>query len=79
MLCVAAAALVTSAAGCAMPKVLIDQGFLGATRTGKMIIQRSPEGQFNQILRICTLNKSGQETDCKDTLVLQNVIPASLY
>ncbi|MBI4955514.1 MAG: hypothetical protein HY908_26065 [Myxococcales bacterium] len=76
---VGAGLLLACASGCAVPMVLIDQAFLGETRTAKMVIRRNPEGNFTQILRVCTLDQGGQETACKDTVVLDNVVAASLY
>ena len=76
---VGASLLAAATSGCTVPMILVDQAFLGETRTAKIVMQRSAEGQFNQFLRICTLNQNGQEVDCKDTLVLENVIAGSLY
>jgi len=60
------------------PKVMVDQAFMGDKRTVKMLMQRNASGTFDQGLRVCTIEK-GQETQCKDTLVLENVTPGSLY
>lgn len=78
-----ALALAAALSGCAAPsKVLIGQQFIGKERSVK-ILMTQPQGsgddrQVDQYVRVCTL-KEGQEVDCKDTLVLENVRPGSLY
>ena len=64
--------------GCVAPKVMVDQGFLGDEHTVKMLMQKNAAGTFDQSLRICTI-EGGAETKCKDTIVLENVTPGSLY
>lgn len=78
---VGAGLLVGLGTGCSIPKVLVDQSFLGETRSAKIILTRSAEadGTFDQFLRVCTLDQAGKDTDCKDTLILKNVIPGSVY
>lgn len=79
-----AVALATTAVGCAPPnKILVGQTFIGEDRSIKILMTKPGEGgdkgQFvDQYVRVCTL-KDGQEVDCKDTLVLENVAPGSLY
>ncbi len=78
-----AALLLSSAVGCvSQNKVLVGQQFIGEERTVK-VLMTVPEGDgenrvVDQLMRICTL-KAGKEVDCKDTLVLENVNPGSLY
>lgn len=60
------------------PKVMVDHGYLGQTRTIKLLMQRNASGTFDQSVRVCTLS-AGKETACKDTVVLENVTPGSLY
>lgn len=60
------------------PKVMVDHGFLGQTRTVKLLMQRNASGTFDQSIRVCTLAE-GKETACQDTVVLENVTPGSLY
>lgn len=64
--------------GCVAPKVMVDQSFMGDTHTVKMLMQKNASGTFDQSLRVCTI-ENGQETKCKDTVVLENVTPGSLY
>lgn len=66
------------ATGCVAPKVMVDQTFMGDTHTVKMLMQKNAAGTFDQSLRVCTIEK-GAETQCKDTVVLENVTPGSLY
>lgn len=71
------AAFVGSA--CAMPKVMVGHEFLGASRTTKLVIQKSAEERFDTYVRICNLTPDGQELNCVDTLVLSNVNASSVY
>ncbi len=73
----------SSLAGCAPPrKTLIGQTFIGEDRSFK-ILMSAPRGEaddpmIDQFIRVCTL-RDAKEVDCKDTLVLENVRPGSLY
>jgi hypothetical protein len=58
--------------------VLIDQQFFGEKRVARVFMQRNGE-VFDQHLRICSIGQSGQESDCKDSLILDKVVPGSLY
>ena len=78
-----ALALGSSLLGCAAPnKVLVAQTFIGEDRSIKLLMTVPAESQgkpvVDQYIRICTL-KDGAEVDCKDTLVLENVKPGSIY
>lgn len=74
----AAAAMIGSA--CAPPPfVLVDQKFFGENKTAKVIMQQSGEGVFDEFIRVCDVTPTGEESNCKDTLVLENVVPWSLY
>ncbi len=66
------------AVACTPPMVLVDQAYFGKQRVIKSIMQKNG-GLFNQYLRVCTLDAAGKEGNCKDTLVLENVVPGSLY
>lgn len=66
------------ATGCVAPKVMVDQAFMGDSHTIKMLMQKNAAGTFDQSIRVCTIEK-GAETACKDTVVLENVTPGSLY
>lgn len=76
-LAIALAASVATA--CQPPMVLVDQAFMGEKRTAKIVMQQSGEGHFDEYIRICDLKPDGTETNCKDTLVLENVVAGSLY
>jgi hypothetical protein len=71
-------AVCTTAACGPPPRVLIDQQFVGEKRVARVFMQRNGD-VFDQHLRICTIGQSGQESDCKDSLILDKVIPGSLY
>lgn len=66
-------------AACATPKVMVGHEFLGASRTTKLVIQKTAEDVFDTYVRICNLAPDGQEQNCVDTLVLSNVNPSSVY
>ncbi|HWV39475.1 MAG TPA: hypothetical protein VN033_13480 [Vulgatibacter sp.] len=75
-------ALALLASGCASKHILVGQTFIGEDRSIKMMMT-APMGSdddrmVHQLMRICTLN-DGSETNCKDTVVLENVRPGSLY
>jgi len=75
-------ALAMFATGCATKHVLVGQSFIGENRSIKMMMT-APKGDdddrvVDQLMRICTLT-DGVEKDCKDTIVLENVRPGSLY
>lgn len=75
-------ALSALATGCASKHVLIGQTFIGEGRSIK-VMMTAPQGSgddriAHQLMRICSL-KDGAETNCKDTVVLENVRPGSLY
>lgn len=61
------------------PYVLVDQKFLGPNKTAKVLMQQSTEGLFHEYIRVCDLTAKGEEVNCKDTLVLENVQPWSIY
>lgn len=69
--------------GCAAPKYLIND-FTMQDRAVKYVL--TPSGGsadeqmlYNYIVRICDLDSSDQEQNCKDTTVVENVYPQSLY
>lgn len=73
---------------CAPKKVLIANEYMGENKTAKLLML--PKAQtvgsdkdkvrlFDYYIRICTLNQENKEENCKDTLILENVNPRSLY
>jgi len=89
LMIVAAVVVALFAASCTPPKVLTSYGFRSETKTGKTFMQRSGASAdtggkqatnlFNVFVRICDLDASNNETNCKDTLVLENVNPRTVY
>ena len=85
----AAAALVFgSLTGCATPRYLIDDFTMGdravkyvMTPSGASVDTggKSKEQLYNFIVRICDLDKQSNETACRDTTVVENVFPKSVY
>lgn len=75
-----------AASGCSSPpKVLVGHNFTGPQKSVKVMLQDSGQkneasGQkvFNVFVRMCDVN-SAAEAACKDTQVLDNVVPGSVY
>lgn len=73
--------------GCASPqKVLIQNNYIGATKSAKVLILDSGKDDpstkkrlFNLFVRNCDINADGAEANCKDTVILENVDPSSVY
>ncbi|MBI4702162.1 MAG: hypothetical protein HY744_13610 [Deltaproteobacteria bacterium] len=72
-------------AGCAeTPNILVDQTFVGG-RVVRMTIMPTGEGTeetgrlFNMYVRACEQKPDGTAAACKDTLVIENLVPASVY
>jgi hypothetical protein len=74
---------VVAAAGCSgAPQTLVAQGYVG-----KRVVRYSLEPAraseeeagrlFNLKVTICNHGKDGLETDCTETVVLENVLPTS--
>ena len=68
------------------PKVLVASSFNGTDKTSKIIIQESGQIDtstkkklFNVFVRICDIDPKSTETACKDTIVVQDVVPGSVY
>ncbi|HSC88743.1 MAG TPA: hypothetical protein VLC09_15785 [Polyangiaceae bacterium] len=71
----------SQALACSAPnKMLIGQTFVGDERSIKILMTKPSDEKnavVDQYVRVCSL-RDGQEVDCKDSLVLQNVKPGSL-
>lgn len=73
--------------GCGSPqKVLIHNNYVGPTKTAKVLILDSGKEDpstkkrlFNLFVRNCDMSPDGSETNCKDTVILENVDPSSVY
>ncbi len=73
-------------AGCTAPnKVLVGHNFAGNEKSVKVMLQdvgqtNKASGQkvFNVFVRMCDVNTQA-EAACKDTQVLENVVPGSVY
>ena len=80
------AMLAAALSGCgAPPKVLVGHGCAGADKSVKVMLQdvgqtNKANGQkiFNVFVRMCDVTAHG-ENACKDTQVLENVVPGSVY
>lgn len=68
------------------PRVLVASSFNGGDKTSKIIIQESgnvdtstKKKLFNVFVRVCNIDAKNMETACKDTVVVQDVVPGTVY
>jgi hypothetical protein len=80
LLIMAAAALALTAflCSCAIPKIMASYAYVGDTKTTKTLMEPATKGLFNSYMRVCNLEANATETNCKDSLILENVTPRSL-
>lgn len=72
--------------GCAVPnKVVVSNSFMSEDKTSKFLLldtgQINPANKqklYNVIVRICNIDAQGNETECKDNAVIDNVVPGSV-
>ena len=70
--------------GCTPPPVLIAQGFSG-DRVIRYTIQNVGEGDsesgnlYDLSVKLCNQADDASDQNCKDTVVLKNVYPGSVY
>lgn len=72
---VLAATVALATTGCAIPKILVDDAFLGGQRTMKVVIRQNTAGLYDEFMRICAVDASARESGCQETLILSNVAP----
>lgn len=81
------AVLLAATTGCASapPKVLVGHNFAGDEKSVKVMLQDSGETNkasgarmFNVFVRMCDVGTSA-EAACKDSQVLDGVVPGSVY
>ena len=80
-------AVAAALSGCASPqKVLVANAFSGEDKTSKLLILDSgavdpstKKRLFNVYVRMCDLDAKNNEAACKDTVVLDNVVPGTVY
>ena len=71
-------------AGCTPPPVLIAQGFSG-DRVIRYTIQNVGQGNddsgklYDMSVKLCNQADDASDQNCKDTVVLENVYPGSVY
>ena len=88
----AVAVLAVAMTGCAVPKFLIQDSFIGSmvlpttgtTRNDKTVLipavrTDNKEILYDYIVRLCDLDANGAESNCRDSVVLANVVSNSLY
>ena len=68
------------------PKVLVSHSYRGEEKTSKTLLMNSgqidpstKQHLFDVFVRLCDIDPQGNETACKDTKVLNNVVPGSVY
>lgn len=75
-------------AGCATapPKILVRHNFAGPEKSSKTMLQDSGQKDpsskrelFHVWVRVCDVKADSSEVECKDTKVLENVVPGSVY
>lgn len=73
--------------GCAPPKVLVGHSYASSDKSIETIIEKSgdqvkvgdqKQNLFNVYMRVCTQDANNATTQCKDTLILDNVTPSSI-
>ncbi len=73
--------------GCSPPpKVLVAHSFAGPQKSTKVMIQDSGQSDpstkkrlFHVWVRMCDVKGDNSEVNCKDTRILDNVVPGSVY
>jgi len=73
--------------GCgAPPQILVSQDFVGERsvqylmqKTGTSGTKKNKVQLFNFSTRICSVTKEGQQTDCVNTLILENIKAKPIY
>jgi hypothetical protein len=85
---VAGAIAVAGASGCASapPRILVRHNFAGPEKSTKVLLQDSGEKDpsskqelYNVLIRVCDAKADNTEAQCKDTTLLTNVRPGSVY
>jgi hypothetical protein len=75
---------VLSAVGCAPPKVLVAHSYATSDKSIEALLQRSGEttgtaqaknNLFNVFMRVCNQAADNTQSNCKDTVILENVRP----
>lgn len=74
------AALLSLASACVPPQVMISNYPLGG-RMVRFSMQRSPQvpGTFNLFMQACNLQPNAMTNECRQSLVLENVSPRTIY
>ena len=67
-------------------KILVANNFNGEDKTSKILILNSGQVDpstkkqlFNVFVRMCDIDAQGVEASCKDTRLVENVLPGSVY
>ncbi len=83
---VVALASVLAGCGAAPPKILISQAFQGDDKNLRTLMQFSGKKNeatkaalFNVWVSVCDVTEANAEAACKESKVLDDVVPGSLY
>jgi hypothetical protein len=75
---------VLALAGCAPPKVLVAHSYATSDKSIEALMQRSGEtvgntqaknNLFNVFMRVCNQGADNTQSNCKDSVILENVKP----
>lgn len=68
------------------PKIMVSHQFRGVEKTSKLLIMATGQinpatkaALFDVFMRMCDLDAQGNEAACKDTKVIENIVPGSVY
>ncbi len=65
---------------CVPPKVLTSHSFLDSDKSVRTLMQQADDKRlFNVFMRVCDVQGTNVDANCKDTMVLGNVNPGSVY
>lgn len=63
---------------CSTPRFLVAQTLIGSRSSKTILMPTAPNNQnqtlFNYVIRTCEIDAQGVESNCKDSVVLDNVV-----
>ena len=54
------------------PKIMTQTRFTASDKTVKLLSRKDGE-TFSRYLQVCTVNSSGQESNCQETMILDKI------
>ena len=72
--------LVLFSFGCASNKIMVGSTFRGESKIGQMLLEKKDEKEklYNAYVRLCDLGDKFRPTGCKESMILENVVPANI-